>query len=676
MKRKFTTNSRLVNELFANYISTFTAFCELINNSIQAKAKNIWIDLDYTKSDELHPLLIKSISIKDDGFGVHTNEIEQKILDIGTANKDGGKGIGRFAAFQIGKTIEIETVGFDSATKSFSKAIIPLKFEYFGNNINVSEIDLETKEEVLNGKHSTYYKVSISDLYDSIITEQEPKKKIIDKFLVDKIEDSIFERYPLKTFNKEVSFFINGKKIDPKDFVVGQPIKKAIKYIDKKGDEHKVLFDFMQIKKIDKIKVFLTTKNAGIQTIASGFEYDASWLSPKIGGWFIYIGSNTLTSDMYRNVDLDGLDENVRHYKDFVKTQLNEFFKEKNSEFDNFTDKLKRDEFYPYREKSSSRSKVILFDKLAYLVEDKYHLLNEQNKLREIIYPLIDRTISNGELDRILRSILKLNNKMLLKFDDLLDKTELENIIEFSDKVAGKLEDLEFLEKLVYSEVSKNVKERKELHKFLGKMLWVFGEEYNDSTRLLSDKNLEKNLLELREKTLKYKPSKDNDNINELKEKNIKSITDLFLYSEKILDLNKREVLIVELKAPKVKISPKELDQVMKYAQEVEEMGVFPDRLNYKIMLVSSDINKRAKFDIEGRQKGQENPYFYFKNEQGNIEVWVIKWSSIIENVKRKLKYMSHILETKDVDVQDKAKKDFEDIDFGKTSSTLKKVAV
>lgn len=676
MKRKFTTNSRLVNELFANYISTFTAFCELINNSIQAKAKNIWIELDYTKPNELHPLIIKSISIKDDGFGVHTNEIEHKILDIGTANKDGGKGIGRFAAFQIGKTIEIETVGFDSKTKNFSKAVIPLKFEYFGNNINVSEIDLETKEEVLSGKHSTYYKVKITDLYDNTITEQEPKKKIIDKFLADKIEDSIFERYPLKTLNKEVSFFINGKKIDPKDFVVGQPIKKIIPYTDKKGDEHKVLFDFMQIKKLDKIKIFLTTKNAGMQTIASGFEYDASWLSPKIGGWFIYIGSNTLNSDMYRNVDLDGLDENVRHYKDFVKSQLNEFFKKKNAEFDNFTEKLKKDEYYPYREKSSSRSKVILFDKLAYLVEDKYHLLNEQNKLREIIYPLIDRTISNGELDRILRSILKLNNKMLSKFDDLLDKTELENIIEFSDKVAGKLEDIDFLEKLVYSEISKNVKERKELHKFLEKMLWVFGEEYNDSTRLLSDKNLEKNLLELREKTLKYKPSKDEDNINELKENNIKSITDLFLYSEKILDQDKREVLIVELKAPKVKISPKELDQVMKYAQEIEEMGVFPDRLNYKILLVSSEINKRAKFDIEGRQKGQNNPYFYFKNEQGNIEVWVIKWSSIIENVKRKLKYMSHILETKDVDVQDKAMKDFEDIDFGKTSSTLKKVAV
>ena len=676
MKRKFTTNSRLVNEIFASYISTFTAFCELINNSIQAKAKNIWIDIDYTPETELHPLLIKGIVIKDDGFGVHINEIEKKILDIGTATKEGGKGIGRFAAFQIGKSIEIESVGYDTENKTFSKVLIPLKFEYFGSNINVSEINLDTQEVILKGKQNTYYKVSISDLYDSSVTDNEPKKKIIEKFLKDKIEDSIFERYPLKIFNKDVTFHINNKFVNPKDFVVGQPANKIIKYTDKKGDDHKIIFDFMQIKKMDKIKIFLTTKNAGIQTIANGFEYDAAWLSPKIGGWFVYIASDTLPSDMYRNVDLDGLDENVRHFKDFVKNQLNEFFKEKNSEFDNFTEKLKKDEFYPYKEKSSSQSKVILFDKLAYLVEDKYNILNEQNKLREIIYPLIDRTISNGELDKILRSILKLNNKMLTKFSELLEKTELENIIEFSDKVAAKLEDLEFLEKLVYSEIAKNVKERKELHKFLEKMLWIFGEEYNDSTHLLSDKGLENNLNQLRNDILQYKPSKADDNIAELNDKPIKSITDLFMYSEKILDYDKREVLIVELKAPKVKISPKELGQVMKYAREIEKKGFFSKKIRFKILLVSSEINSEAGFDIKGRQKGQDNPYYYFENEDKNIEILVIKWSDLIENVKRKLKYMSVILKTKDVDVQEKAKRDFEDIDFGKTSSTLKKVAV
>jgi hypothetical protein len=164
MKRKFTTNSRLVNELFANYISTFTAFCELINNSIQAKAKNIRIQINYTSEEELHPLIIKDIVIKDDGFGVHVNDLMEKILDIGTPNKEGGKGIGRFAAFQIGRKIEIESIGYDQNDKTYSKVIIPLAFENFGNNINVSEIDIETKEVILKSKHETYYKRKTKNL--------------------------------------------------------------------------------------------------------------------------------------------------------------------------------------------------------------------------------------------------------------------------------------------------------------------------------------------------------------------------------------------------------------------------------------------------------------------------------------------------------------------------------
>jgi len=677
MKRKFTTNSRLVNELFANYISTFSAFCELINNSLQANAKNIKIEIDYTAVNDLHPLLIKGITIQDDGNGVHVQDLKRKLLDIGTTNKDGGKGIGRFAAFQIGRKIEIETIGYSKKDHTYSKVFIPLSFDMFGNNVNVSEIDLEVQEELLKGNNNTGYCVKISDLYDTTITDHEPKKKIIEKFLKERIQDAIFERYPLKIFNREVTFYINKEKITPEKFVVGNPIKKSKTYTDKKGKTHKILFDYFEVKNIDRIKVFLTTKNAGIQTIASGFEFDATWLSPKVGGWFIYIDSGALHADMYRNIDLDGLDDSIKNYKDFVKEELNDFFKERNKVYDNFSDKLKKDEYYPYKDKSSSKSKIVLFDKLAYLVEDKYHILNEQNKLREIVYPLIDRTLSNGELDHILKSILKLNTKMISKFSNLLEKTDMEDIIEFSDKVAAKLEDVDFLEKLVYSDIAKNVKERKQLHKILEKMLWVFGEEYNDSIRLLSDKGLAKNLEELSKKTLFYKPSKSDDNISEVKERSVKSITDLFLYSEKILDADRKEVLVIELKAPKVKISPKELDQVMKYAQEIEETAVFPDRLNYKILLISSEISKRALFDISGRQKGiSTNPYHYFRNDRGNIEIWVIKWSDLLENVKRRLKYMSHLLNTKDVDVQSKAARDFEEIDFGKISSTLKKVAV
>jgi hypothetical protein len=258
---------------------------------------------------------------------------------------------------------------------------------------------------------------------------------------------------------------------------------------------------------------------------------------------------------------------------------------------------------------------------------------------------------------------------MATKFSGLLEKTDLENIIEFSDKVAQKMEDLEFLEKLVYTEISKHVKERKQLHKILEKILWIFGEEYNDTNKLLSDRNLENNLQKLRNDVMPYKASKKDDNIIEVN-KSIRSITDLFLYTEKIIDPKYREVLIVELKAPKVKISPKELEQVRKYAREIEKSPITPNNVKFKILLVSSEINSDAASQMLGKE---DNPYLLFENKK-NIEIWVMKWSDIIENQKRKLKYMSFILQTKDIDVQKKASRDFAEIDFHKKSSILKKL--
>lgn len=674
MERIFTTNSRLVNELFANYANTFVALCELLNNSIQASAKNIWLDIDYTSDEEINLLIIKKIVIKDDGHGVYVKDLENKILDIGTNNKVGGKGIGRFAAFQLGKKITIETVGYSQDNKNYSKVILPLSFDSFGKNLNVSEVKITTQEDILEGQnHNTYYKVTIEEFYDTDVTDREPKKKIVEKMLRQNITDAIFERYPLKLFNNEINFYINKEKIEPSSFVIGTPSLKNIIYQDRKGQEQNVQFRFFNVRNLEKRKVFLMTNNSNIQTIAYSFEYDAEWLSPKIGGWFIYIHSDSLSTDIYRNIVLDELDEEVKHYKSFIKEQLTIFFRKKNVEFDNFIDKLKKDTYYPYKEKSSSKSKTILFDKLAFLVEDKYNLLNEQNRLREIIYPLIDRTISNGELDQILYSILKLNKKTITKFNELLDRTELENIIAFSDKVSLKMEELEFIEKLTYSEISKHIKERKELHKFLEKMLWIFGEEFNDSTKLLSDKGLENNLRTLREDIMKYKASKKDDNINTNVDKSTKSITDLFMYSEKIIDCNKREVLIVELKAPKVKISPVELAQAKRYAREIEQSGHTPQCVNFKVLLISSDISEAGKYEIKGEEN---NPYLYFRSNSGKVEVWVMKWSDLLERQKRKLKYLSNSLEIKDVDIQNKVAKDFEDIDFQRTSSTLRQVNI
>ena len=356
--------------------------------------------------------------------------------------------------------------------------------------------------------------------------------------------------------------------------------------------------------------MFLTTKNAGVDSIVGSFEFEADWLDPHIGGWFIYIHSESLATDLYRNADLEEMDEEGAAFRKFIKIRLTDFFKSRNKKYDEFVEKLQKDSAYPYKEqeRATSKSQVVLFEKLAYLVEEKYNLIKKKVKLREIIYPLIDRTILSGELDKILKDILKLESKHVEKFNVVLNRSTMEDVIEFSEKVSRKMEDLEFIEKLTITEVAKHVAERKELHKVLEKTLWIFGEQYLDNRTLLSDKSLENNLRALREQNMEFKPSAKEDNVNTDVQKKVKSITDLFLYSEKPIDEVRREVLIVELKAPKVKLGVTELQQVLRYAEEIESSNFYTDDITFHIILISSEINRTAKYQLEGITKPRENP--------------------------------------------------------------------
>jgi len=664
-----------VKDLFAQYENTFVAFCELLNNSIQAKAKNIQIEIEYAMEDEVYPTALKKIVIMDDGNGVALSDLDDKILKIGTSAKHGGRGIGRFAALQIGSEVEIQSVSFDHKLDEFTEFIVPLKQSLFKADRDLAEIEVETTEKELHGKHIPYYKVTIEDIYDSAVWKKFPETKLNPNFLKQNIKKALFERYPLIIFNQITKIYINSEFIDPNDFIQGEPEKVVKSFKSVRGESQELHFNFIHLKpELNQIKVFITVNNAGVQTVAGTFDYDANWLSPKIGSWFIYISSEYFTFDILRNLDISGLDEDAKQLKSFIQESVDEFFKGKNKEFDDFTKELKKDEHYPYRtRKPSSSTKQVVFDKLAFLIEEKHHILMNRNSLRELIYPLVDKAIANGGFKTIIANILKLDDALIQKFNDLLERVELEDVISFSEQVSRKIDDLELLEKLIYSDLSKHVLERKQLHKILEHMLWIFGEQYNDSTRLLSDKNLGTNLEELRNKFLKFERDDSEDNYIEYEDKDIKSITDLFLYSEKILDEKNREVLIVELKAPYVKISAKELTQVKRYADEIEERGVFPNRLKYKIFLVGAELTKRTKKEIKGTETTSQKLYFYWSNESQNIEIYVIEWSEFIESTKRKLNYMASQLRIKDLSVQEKIAKDFTNINVDEFESRLKK---
>lgn len=677
VSKNIKTNTRVIKDLLTKYSDTFKAFKELINNSLQANAQNVEINIDYTEQLDVKSG-IKSISIKDNGYGVSFSDFDKKILEIGTNVKDKGQGIGRFSALQIGNLMHIETIAYDESQGEYSKTTFSL------DTTDLKEIQLENTElkvdyEYLGkNKIETYYKVTIEDLYHNK-QEKCPKKNLIaESFLKQNMKQSVFENYPYEIFNNVASFSINGEKISRDEFVVNTPSTKHVEYTDKKGNAQTLDFFFFNIKtNLNKVKVFFRIENAGIKSVAHEFTYSSDWYTPDLGTWFIYVESPFFDSDLFRNLDIESLgEEEIKNIKICVKDTINDFFKARNKRFEKFLNKLENDKYYPYKdEKPNSKTQEVVFKKVAYLIEDEHKLIQKDDKIRDFLYPLIDKAISNGNIEYIFNKVLNLSEDNLEKFHSLLEKTDLEDVVHFASLVSTKIEFLNFLHELTYGEISKHLKERSQLHKIIEKELWIFGESYNGTPCLWSDKKIGNILNDLRNKFFNYTPTEEDGNLINAGE-GLDDITDLFFYNEKITDNDEREIMVVELKSPKCSISEKELNQIDRYAFTIEEYAGLPtDKMKYKLILISSRLTKYAQSKLKSsRERFKDTPFLYDKKTGKNIEIYVMEWSELIEMNKRKLGYLSNKLNVKDVSIKEKFEKEYSELIDEKISAQLRLV--
>jgi len=672
--KKITTNTRVIKDLFTKYTDTFIALKELLNNSIQAKAKNINLQIEYTE-DLLCKSSIKQIEVFDDGHGVSYSDFDKKILEIGTTAKEKGQGIGRFSSFQIGELMHIETVGYDDTKKLFSKTSLSIDTTDF-QDAQLEQTEFKVDYEYYTKKVSTYYKVVIQNLYHNIQQKTARRNLITLNYLQQNIRQSIFENYPFEIFHDKVKFLVNGEEIKRDDFLIGLPVKKAIDYTDKKGTSHVVKFYFYNIKSpLKKVKVFFQIDNSGIKSVAHEYTYSSDWYTPDLGTWFIYIESDFLNSDLFRNLDIESLgEEETKNLKEQIKITINDFFKARNEKFKKFIVSLEQDKSYPYRDESpASKAQEIIFKKAAYLIEEEHGLIKKNDKIRTFLYPLLDRSISNGDIEYIFKKILKLSNDGVEKFRSLLDKTEIEDVIHFANLVAVKLEFLNFIHELAYGQISGFLRERSQLHKILENELWIFGESYNATPHLWSDKKIGNILKELRDKHFDYKPTEEDGNLIEL-DGNPDDITDLFFMNEKVNDSDEREIMVVELKAPKCSISEKELNQIDRYAFTIEEHAGLPsEKVKYKLLLISSKLTKYTKSKVKSRRESfPDHPFLYDRKIEKNIEVYVMEWSELIEQNKRKLGYLSNQLKVKDKSVNEKFETQYSELITEKISAQLR----
>jgi len=675
VQKQISTNSRVISTLLTKYRNTFAAFRELINNSIQAAAKNIYIKIDYSNSASLKAPF-KSISINDDGIGVSASEFDSRILEIGTTVKKGGQGIGRFGALQIGAKMTVTTVSYDAKDKKHTKVTFPFNASVLKDD-RLHKINVNLEVETLTKAEKPYYKVLVEDLYHNVLDDAPRKNRISEEFLSDKIMNALFEWYSFEIFNKAVTFHVNKRALKPEDFFIDKPIAKKTKYADVTEKEHDFTFMFYNVKSsLNKVKIFLYVENAGIKTVAQEFTYSSDWYTPDMGTWFVYCDSSLFSADLFRNIDMDAIgDEEISKLKDFIKDEVNTFFKKRNQRFEKFLNVLEKDIHYPYAQKSAaSKTHEFLFKKVAFLVEDEYKLIEKNNSIKSFIYPLIDKALSDGHAEQLFKDILHLPESSTEEFHQLLQRTNLEEVIKFSSSVSSKMEFLTFLHDLVYGEISATLKERSQLHKIVEKELWLFGEAYSGTPCLWSDRRLGGILLEMRKQYFDYAPTKDDDNLIDYDSAGLNDITDLFFLNEKVTDTDEREVMVVELKSPKCAIGAKEIQQLERYAFAIENNDAAPsEKVNYKLVLISSRLTAFAKSKAASSFETYRVPFLLERKTEKNIELYIMPWRELIETNQRKLSYLSGKLKVKDRKVREKFESEYADLLDPKGTARLTK---
>lgn len=364
----------------------------------------------------------------------------------------------------------------------------------------------------------------------------------------------------------------------------------------------------------------------GIQ--APGFEFTA------YVNWTGFQADNALAAaDLGSGESKVVIEEAREKLRDYFKDRAKERTREQIAEW-------KAEKVYPFDgepENKAERAARDVFDVVALSASSAVNASEKSG--RRLSLRLLREALENdpGSLRKVLGEVLDLKQDRLEELSALLDRTPLTALIATSKEIADRLEFLKGLEELVLGDLSKHVKERSQLHRILAGQTWVFGEEY----ALVADDN---SLTTVLKKHLAYL---DRDELAEdvseevLDAEGSRAIVDLMLARSLSQQRNRREHLVVELKAPKVKVGDEQAQQIKKYADAVAADPRFnTNDVSWDFIIVAGEVT-----GITDRERRATNtPYGQITDADG-IRIWVLTWADVLDAAAHRLKFVRNLLD-------------------------------
>jgi hypothetical protein len=120
-----------------------------------------------------------------------------------------------------------------------------------------------------------------------------------------------------------------------------------------------------------------------------------------------------------------------------------------------------------------------------------------------------------------------------------------------------------------------------------------------------------------------------------------RAIVDLMLARSLSQQRNRREHLVVELKAPKVAIGDEQATQIRKYANAVADDPRFDIKeVEWDFVIVSGEVRGWT----ERERKNPRTPYGEI-SDADNIRISVLTWADVLESAGHRLKFVQKLLD-------------------------------
>jgi hypothetical protein len=596
---------------------------ELIWNSLDADATSIDVRFEYNGLSTM-----SAIVVTDDGLGMPFTEAPELFKRLGgswkrvggTTKKEsrflhGQDGRGRFKAFALGRIVEWDvTYEKDSELWTFKIAM---------NASNNREVLISDERQAPPEKRRGVT-VTVSELhkdYQTFTTEGglQELAEIFALYLAD---------------YQAISVRVDGNLIDPAKSIASRHAV-SLNDIKAEGKSYGARLEIIEWRSVANRALYLCNEK--------GFPLVRTERRFHVGGFHFsaYLKSELISKvQQEATIELAEMNPSLIAVIDEAQQVIRDYFRSRAAqEARTVVAEWKEENIYPYEGEAATQVERVgreVFDIVAVNVAQflpEFGATAPKNKALHL--RLLRQAIekSPDELQLILGEVLKLPKRKQEELAELLRDVSLSSIISAAKVVADRLKFLSGLEAILFdAEPKQRLKERSQLHRIIAQNCWLFGEEFNLS---VDDQSLTEVLKKhghlLGDEIIIDQPvkhlSKD------------RGIVDLML-SRAIRrhKFNNLTHLVVELKAPKVKIGQKEVGQVEGYAFTVSKDERFRGvNTTWVFWAISDDYSDYAAERITDASG--------LIHSKGPISIYVKTWSQVLDENRARLQFFQERLE-------------------------------